>query len=246
MKISVIMQSYLKDYPGGRSEPRRKFVRAVQSFLDQTYENKELVIVSDGCEITKNIYDLCFKECENIKFVFLSKNEKENYSEVLGDDLVRKNFRGIPRKIGCMIATGDYICYLDSDDKITDDYLSNISKFCADGYHMIFNTHFLHPTKKFKFSNSREDTTVFKALEDKPSTICSSTCSIVHKAEYGIYWEDSVATMDIIGDGTTDGLYEDNRFIFKLFDIYKKNNLKVIRIGLPNYIICHKKGHWDY
>jgi glycosyltransferase involved in cell wall biosynthesis len=246
MKISVVMQSYLGDYPGGRSQPKRKFIRAVQSFLDQTYQNKELIIVSDGCELTKQLYELAFSECENIRFVFLTKNKKEQFCEKTSDGMIRKNFRGIPRKIGCALATGDYICYLDSDDKIVDNYLQNISELCSEGYDMIFNTHFLHPIEKFKFSNSTEHTKIFKALEDKPTTICTSACSVIHKAKYGIYWEDSLAKMNISTDVTREGLYEDNRFIFKLFDIYKKNNLKVIRIGLPNYIICHKKGSWDY
>ena len=48
MKISVIMQSYLGEYPGARSNPKYKFVRAVNSFLLQKHPDKELIIVSDG------------------------------------------------------------------------------------------------------------------------------------------------------------------------------------------------------
>lgn len=47
--ISVIMPSYLGEYPGSRKDPDKKFIRAVESFKDQTLAQKELIIVSDGC-----------------------------------------------------------------------------------------------------------------------------------------------------------------------------------------------------
>ena len=66
MKISVVMQSYLGDYPGSRKDSKNKFVRAVSSFLRQTHEDKELVIVSDGCEDTKKLYKLFKKYYEEV------------------------------------------------------------------------------------------------------------------------------------------------------------------------------------
>jgi glycosyltransferase involved in cell wall biosynthesis len=246
MKISVVMQSYLGDYPGGRSQPKRKFIRAVQSFLDQTYQNKELIIVSDGCELTKQLYDLAFSECQDIRFVFLTKNKKEQFCEKTSDGMIRKNFRGIPRKIGCAMASGEYICYLDSDDKFAEDYLEKLSHICKEGYEFLFNKHFLHPTKEFGFSNSTKHTIVFKEHEDKPSLIMSSTCSIIHKSKYGSYWEDSLAKVNISTDLTHEGLYEDNKFVTTLLKMSLEQKLKNRIIHLPGYIICHKKGSWDY
>ena len=56
-KVSVVMASYLGEYPGRTSNPEPKFIRAVKSFLSQTYENKELIICADGCDRTVEIYN---------------------------------------------------------------------------------------------------------------------------------------------------------------------------------------------
>ena len=71
MKISVVMQVYLDEYPGARSKPKEKFIRAVNSFLNQTYENKELIIVADGCPFTPEIFYTNFHQNPQIKFIYL-------------------------------------------------------------------------------------------------------------------------------------------------------------------------------
>jgi glycosyltransferase involved in cell wall biosynthesis len=63
-KVSVIMASYLGDYPGRATNPEQKFIRAVKSFLTQTYENKELIIVADGCDTTERLYQYNFSDID--------------------------------------------------------------------------------------------------------------------------------------------------------------------------------------
>ena len=72
--ISVIMPSYLGEYPGSRSNPKEKFIRAVESFRLQDHSKKELIIVSDGCEITNSIY---FERWLNDKNISLIRVEKQ-------------------------------------------------------------------------------------------------------------------------------------------------------------------------
>ena len=43
MKLSVIMPSFLGEYDGCATDREKKFVRAVQSFLDNTLIEKELI-----------------------------------------------------------------------------------------------------------------------------------------------------------------------------------------------------------
>ena len=68
-KVSVIMASYLLPYPGSASNRDKKFVRAVNSFKKQIYQNKELIIVSDGCPLTVDLYNKFFANDENIKII---------------------------------------------------------------------------------------------------------------------------------------------------------------------------------
>ena len=111
-KVSMIMMSYLGDYPGARSNPIPKFKRAVDSFLQQSYQNSELIIVSDGCELTNQEYFKYFRNNPRVKLVKTKKSE----------------FRwpGHKRQLGINKATGHWIGYLDSDDIIHPDHIKNI------------------------------------------------------------------------------------------------------------------------
>lgn len=106
MKISVIMPSFLGDYQGAATNREFKFERAVNSFLQQTYADKELIVVSDGCEKTNNIILNKYRNHQNIKLISIDKQPL---------------FSGTTREEGLKNATGDVITYLD-----TDDYFGNI------------------------------------------------------------------------------------------------------------------------
>lgn len=128
MKISVIMQSFLGDYPGSRTLPKEKFLRAVNSFLLQKHQDKELVIVADGCEITKKMYELYLADKEEIKFCYLHRNvekEKSLYSQ----ENNKISYRGLPREVGRAMATGDLITYFDTDDIMLSTRLSDLDTF---------------------------------------------------------------------------------------------------------------------
>jgi len=43
-------------------------MKAVKSFIKQTYDDKELIIISDGCNITNKLYD------ENFSNIALTRN----------------------------------------------------------------------------------------------------------------------------------------------------------------------------
>jgi glycosyltransferase involved in cell wall biosynthesis len=74
--------------------------RALLSLVTQTYKNFEVIVCDDGStDNTKEVVD-SFRNFLNIKYIF------------------DKNWGGParPRNNGCKVASGEYICFLDSDD----------------------------------------------------------------------------------------------------------------------------------
>ena len=106
------MQSYLGQYPGSRSDSSTKFIRAVQSFLDQTHKDSELIIVSDGCEKTHQLYYELYKSEPRIKYVYVDKDTPNMYEGEV------KYYRGLPRQIARSLVTGEITTYMDSDDYV--------------------------------------------------------------------------------------------------------------------------------
>lgn len=95
------MQCFLGTYPGMASQPEHKFMRALESVCKQTVP-VELVVIADGCEITKRLYP----------------------DAVLIDKA--PIWSGIPRNKGIELASGDLICYLDHDDYLSPEHCEKI------------------------------------------------------------------------------------------------------------------------
>lgn len=111
-KISVVMPVYLGKYEGCATDRVNKFKSAVMSFIHQSYNNKELIIVSDGCEETTKIVKELFVY-DNIFLVSIPKQPL---------------FSGNVRAEGVNNSNGDIICYLDSDDMIGTHHLQTIAQ----------------------------------------------------------------------------------------------------------------------
>lgn len=122
-KFSVIIPVYSELDPqqqgagGHRHFRAREVQRAIKSIINQQFPDWELILVDDGCvdEITPGILDKFAESDERIKVIHK----------------VNEN-RAIARNTGMEAATGDWICWLDSDDEYSTHYLREIHQATKD------------------------------------------------------------------------------------------------------------------
>jgi glycosyltransferase involved in cell wall biosynthesis len=159
MKVSVIMASYLQHYPGCAKNSDKKFIRAVNSFKKQTYTNSELIIVSDGCQLTNAIYEQYFANDENIKLIRANKYP---------------TYGGL-RQEGLKIATGEIILYVDADDMIGKTHIETVVNQFSQDVDMVYYDDYLVMSSDFKQLFTRE-------VEPRWGSI--GTSSIAHRNFY--------------------------------------------------------------
>lgn len=103
LKVSIIMSAYNSE---------NTIDTAIQSVLEQTYDNYELIIVND-CSTDGT----------------LDKIKKYKSDKVI---LINHEFNmgcGCSRKTGIENSTGDYICFLDSDDYYDERYVETLINY---------------------------------------------------------------------------------------------------------------------
>lgn len=84
--------------------------RCIESIVDQSYSNFELILVNDGS--TDSSYDICLNYSRNDKRIILIDKENSGVSDT--------------RNYGIKKANGDYLIFVDCDDYIDSDYIKNL------------------------------------------------------------------------------------------------------------------------
>lgn len=112
IKISIIVPIYNVE----------KYLRkCLESIENQTYKNIELILVNDGStDKSEEIIDEYIKKYDNIKYI-----KKENGG--LSDS----------RNCGVKEATGNYICFVDSDDYLDENLFLSLKQYLNQEYDMI-------------------------------------------------------------------------------------------------------------
>lgn len=166
ISFSVIMPSYLGNYPQCAKDRETKLIRAVESVTNQTYKNWELIIVADGCDRTIELLTQYFRENKNKKVALYLINKQKIWSGV--------------RNVGIRKADNDYVIYLDIDDFYCKDYLKNLSKeieqeekqwYFVDDY-------------KMKGNSFKTD------LCEMKLGMCG-TSNVIHKRKLNVFWDKS-------------------------------------------------------
>lgn len=103
MDFSIIIPTY------NRSE---KLKSAIQSLLDQSFQNWECIVVDDGStDNTREEVTALAEKDHRIKYTYQDNAE-----------------RSAARNNGIAHATGEYICFLDSDDTYLPNYLADLNE----------------------------------------------------------------------------------------------------------------------
>jgi len=246
-KVSVIMQVNLQDYKDSRNDAINKFIRAVESFKAQLYNNCELIIVSDGCKKTHQIYSRSYANDKNIKFVYYDRraDEPEMYSTLEGDPEEYKYYRGFARRVGVGAATGELITYMDSDDILAPEFTMTVMLVynqdpSRDWW--INNTWYDHSSSDFEESeimysvNDAPEVELsyiggtWKQVKMKPGMFVMTPWLLVHKSNLNVQWRDVYGTMS-----------EDSDFSRRLREAYPNGTL----FSNPIYVRCHFANRWD-
>lgn len=162
MKFTVIMASLLVDYPGSATGKDKKLIRAIESVLKQTYQNFELIVVSDGCDLTEYIVKKNFTD-KRLKLIRVER--KELWSNV-------------PRNAGITNAKGKYIIYLDNDDYYGPDHLRKIDDQMDNTENWLYFNDWRWDGKEF--IERKIDITLYGHC---------GTSNICHASRLGLRWE---------------------------------------------------------
>lgn len=113
-KISVIVPVY---------NTKKYIEKCLNSIINQTVKDVEIIIVNDGSYDNSETVIKLFIEKYSGKDIKYYKKENGGLSDA--------------RNFGIKKATGDYICFLDSDDYISNELFMGLEKYMEQDYDMI-------------------------------------------------------------------------------------------------------------
>lgn len=174
MKYSVIIPIYnVENY----------LEECVMSIVNQNRDDVEIILVNDGS--TDNSLKICNKLKENFKNIVII-NKKENVG--IMDSWIK----------GVKNSTGDYICFVDSDDKICENYFEIIDRVTKMDENDIVLFNHIKFYKNHK-ENIKINTLPYGKIEsNKLDEIKNDICSFNSNFTYTFYRWDKVIKAEII------------------------------------------------
>lgn len=259
--IAWIMQAYLGEYPGSRENSDKKFIRAVKSFLavHKLDPRTQLIIVSDGCEITHEIYHDKFAKYDCIEYAYVSKAKKKMYEQ---RDDGATFYRSLPRQVGRTIANKSFLhAFMDSDDLLLPDAAKVIKNYWGTiqerdshkEYKWAACSEWYENEAMVKWQANAKGNFVFKdtakpekikglkskwvryAMNEPYKNVLSSTWNIIHRWDCKTRWADMYSNRKK-GEPSEDVVYCTN--------IRREGDGMIINDAIM--VRCHYSGIWDY
>jgi glycosyltransferase involved in cell wall biosynthesis len=169
MRFSIIMPAHLGFYKGCATNREAKFDRAIQSVLGQTFQDFELIIISDGCA----------KTVELAKPYFFEYLPKIRILEIPKQPI----WSGAVRNAGISKAHGEIITYLDSDDLLGANHLQIINDNFGDADWVFYD-------------DINGKTLIPNKTKLEPGFCGTSTVS--HKRSLGVLWNNNSYAHDMV------------------------------------------------
>ena len=159
-KISIIIPVY---------NAEQYIDNCLKSLIGQTYKNIEIILVDDGSKDSS--YDICLEYSKKYNFIKIFHKTNGGPSSA--------------RNLGISKASGDYICFVDSDDTVSEYYVEKLLENKADivlgGFIELINEN----KKNVKMCNSiqmfKDEEIYIKFLEASESDIFNSPWCKLYK-----------------------------------------------------------------
>jgi glycosyltransferase involved in cell wall biosynthesis len=211
------MASYLGMYRTAAKDRDKKIVRAINSILDQSFHDLEVVVIADGCQQTVDIVnELYFHKNETLPMFSIGdevKLKNDSTDMRVRCILIEKSklWSGDPRNRGLENALGEFITYLDIDDIYGKDHLKNINDQLGTCDWVWFDDVRFSPKTNEWYQNSCDIHRIGK----------HGTSNICHKRSLTYRWMHN-------------GYAHDHYFIKML-----KQNMNYKKIPGGDYYVCH-------
>lgn len=142
----------------------KNIIRCLDSIISQTYKDFEIVIINDGS--TDESLHMCFEYIKSHENIVIKTIENSGSATA--------------RNIGLDLISGDYVYFIDSDDYIDKNYISNMMKymetekysFISSSYTQVKNNVMIEEQTNFKegeYSRNQLENIFY------PSLICDSS-----------------------------------------------------------------------
>lgn len=190
-KISIVIPIYNSE---------RYLEACIQSVLDSSYKNIEVVLINDGST------DLSGEICEKYR----DKDERVIYYKTSNNGVT------LARKLGVECASSQYVCFVDSDDLLQPNYLSTLIKSFKSDSHIVVEGPYNRDVDSVTFLKemltNKQDWTVLRKIYKRDLLLGSKAFTVPKEINVG---EDLIGNIYILREVENVQIVKGNSYILR-------------------------------